>query len=47
MAIANGIDKKLATQAGHDWLKQNAPETIPGYAADGSVTDVPNPDYHK
>jgi hypothetical protein len=44
VAIASGVDKELATQVGHDWLKQNAPEMIPGFAADGSVIDIKNPD---
>jgi hypothetical protein len=44
MAIASGINKEFATQSGHSWLKQNYPETIPGYAADGSLTEIKNPD---
>lgn len=43
-AIGSGLSKELATEAGHDWLKQNYPATIPGYGADGGLTEIRNPD---
>ena len=37
-------DIALAAQTAHGWF-DNQPPTIPGYDADGKLTEIPNPDY--
>lgn len=43
-AVRTGADRLLAAQDLHLRLQVYTPETIPGYAADGGVTSIPNPD---
>lgn len=43
-AVEKGADKKGAADALFKHFNEGAPLTIPGYAADGSVTEISNPD---
>jgi hypothetical protein len=44
-AIKQG-DISLAAKSAHGWF-DNQPPTIPGYDAEGALTQIPNPDYRK
>lgn len=42
--LKNGLEVHDAAGNVNAWFKANQPKTISGYGADGSVTDIPNPD---
>lgn len=47
-ALANDLGIPAAASAGNDWWsnwRARQPQTMPGYASDGSVIEIPNPDY--
>jgi hypothetical protein len=44
-SLEKGIEPAIVGQLVKDWVEHNQPPTMPGYGPDGTVIQIPNPDY--